>query len=143
MKLYNVFSLYVVKKEDNYFICKNTNKPNIYIEFFTKEKIEVKKEEVENLSKYYSLLGVKNYKTKGVLKLSKKQILLKYLEINQKENIKEYIDGEEFLQIEEENPEQAKEIVLESLGESKNENDSLFFDVWQEYEKESVAKTKR
>lgn len=83
MKLYSVFSLYVIKIKDNYFICRETLKDNVYVEFFTKEKITVKKEtEVERLSEFYSLLEVMNYETSEPLRLNKKQILHKYLEIN-------------------------------------------------------------
>ena len=85
MKLYSVFSLFVVKVKNNYFICREAFKDNVYIEFFTKEKITVKDEnDVECLSKYYSLLEVMDYETSEVLMLNKKQILLKYLEINDK-----------------------------------------------------------
>lgn len=89
MKKYSVFSLCVVKKKGVYFICKYGNMPNTYEEFFTKETIvEENEENVESLSKYYSLLGVKNYKTRESLKLSAKEILIKYIEINKFERLK-------------------------------------------------------
>jgi len=85
MKLYSVFSLYVIKQGDVYFICKKSIYSNIYVEFFTKQKIRIENEtNVESLSNYYSSLEVMNYETKEPLMLNKKQILLKYLEINGK-----------------------------------------------------------
>lgn len=111
MKLYSVLNLYVIKVKDTYFICHKSSKDNIYIEFFTREKIVVKNQnDIESLKKYYSLLGVIDFKTKESLRLTKKQILLKYLEIND------------------------KVVKKKEQTDYKDENkDPLMIEVWQEY----------
>lgn len=85
MKLYSVFDLFVVKKDNINFICKKGKKSNIYVELFTNEKIEVNNlDVVEHLSKYFSLTEVTVYRNRK----SKKQLLLKYIELNNKEKNK-------------------------------------------------------
>lgn len=84
IELYSVFTLYVIKKGNAKFICRKGNKENTYVEFFTKERIEVEEKiEVDCLSNYYSLLEVMDYSTMRPLRLSKKQILQAYLWINE------------------------------------------------------------
>ena len=124
MKKHSVFSLCVVKKGDIYFICKYTNLVDTYEEFFTKELIvEKNKKNIEGLSEYYSLLGVKNYKTGKPLMLSKQDILEKYIEINK---------------IEREKTEETKKVKEEKFAPE----DSLFIQVWEETtnEKQKIKK---
>ena len=84
MKLYSVFRLFVVEKNKIKFICTEKNKGE-YIEFFTKEKLKVDDNtKVESLSNYYSILEVANYENFKPLRINKKSILLKYIEINEK-----------------------------------------------------------
>lgn len=84
MKKYSVFSLYVVEKDKHKFICKKIL-PNEYREVLTKEKIILEeKDNVEILSNYYSILERCNYATGQPLMVTKKDILLKYISINQK-----------------------------------------------------------
>lgn len=88
MKKYSVYSLYVVQvgkgKQARYFICEQPILfSNIYKEVFTKQKIKVDDEScVERLSNFYSILEQFSFATGKVLMLSKKQLLLKYVEIN-------------------------------------------------------------
>ena len=65
MKLYNVFGLFVVTKNNIKFICKKCNKPNTYIELFTNQKLEVESgNEVEPLSRYYSQTQITVYRNR-------------------------------------------------------------------------------
>ena len=88
MKKYSVFSLYVVQvgtgKRAHYFICEQQILfSNTYIEIFTKQKIKLDNEVfVKRLSDFYSILERCNFSTGEVLMLTKKQLLLKYIEIN-------------------------------------------------------------
>lgn len=89
MKKYNVFTLFVIKIDEQKFICECTVPGEKYREILTGRKIELKnKYIVEKLSDYYSVLAVINYETKEPLMLSKESILSKYIDINmlQKEN---------------------------------------------------------
>lgn len=133
MKLYSVFSLYVVKKDDVKFICRKKNNKK-YIEFLTNKKMKIKDEkEIESLSDYFSLLEVMNYQTFEPLMLTKDGILLKYIEINEKvvdktdyynaniDNILQEIDerSTQFKKLQEKDPERAKMIaenVLKNVG---------------------------
>lgn len=84
MKLYNVFELFVITKAEHKFICKKTTS-ELYKEIFTKEKIKIDNiDQVEPLSNYYPLLSAMKPE-----KLSKDQLLKKYIKINQKEIDKE------------------------------------------------------
>lgn len=88
MKKYSVFSLYVVQvgtgKRAHYFICEQPNLfSNVYREIFTKQKIKVENDFfVKRLSDFYSILERCDFSTGEVLMLTKKQLLLKYIEIN-------------------------------------------------------------
>jgi len=87
MKKYSVYSLYVVKiqndKDTHCFICKLNELTDTYVEIFTNEKIKVvNNSSVEPLSNYYSILEQCNYKTGKPLMLSKKDLLRKYITIN-------------------------------------------------------------
>lgn len=87
MKKYNVFNLYVVKKDNHKFICERII-DNEFREVLTKEKLVLEQnDKVESLTKYYSILAIATYKDGKILNplmLTKKDILLKYLEINEK-----------------------------------------------------------
>jgi len=83
MKKYSVFSLFVIKIDEQKFICECIIPGERYREILTGKKINLKDEYVvEKLSDYYSVLAVMKYKTKEPLMLSKDDILSKYLEIN-------------------------------------------------------------
>ena len=128
MEKYNVFSLYVVEKEEHKFICEKIFE-NEYREVLTKEKLILEdNDKIESLTRYYSILGVATYKDGKILNplmLTKKDILLKYIEINQNEKDKR-IDMDDFLKRQQEEleglkilakecPELAKEYSLEKL----------------------------
>ena len=85
MRRYNVFSLYVVEKDNHKFICAKIFR-NEYKEILTKEKILLEKnDKITPLANHYGILEVVNYKVGKIyapLTLDKKDILLKYLEIN-------------------------------------------------------------
>lgn len=83
MKKYDVFFLYVVRRENNLFICTKMLDGETYKEIFTGEKLKnIHNNDVEPLWHYYSLLTIINYKTKEHLMLSKKDLLLKYASLN-------------------------------------------------------------
>ena len=83
MKKYNVFELWVVKADDYYFICEKLFDDKTYREIFTKEKIKMlDSQNIEPLKNYYSLLAIMNYTTGELLMLTKKELLVKYAEIN-------------------------------------------------------------
>ena len=84
MKKYNVIDLYVIEKKKNKFICERYYE-NEYIEVLTKEKIKVNNEKVERLIEYYSILERICLDSKKPLLLTKKDVLLKYLQINNKQ----------------------------------------------------------
>ena len=93
MKKYNVFSLYVIEKEEHKFICEKISDKE-YKEVLTKEKLLLEeKNKVKSLTDYYSIFEIavfdKNLEVDKVLVLSKKDILLKYIEINEKTMDKE------------------------------------------------------
>ena len=128
MEKYNVVSLYVVEKEEHKFICEKIFE-NEYREVLTKEKLILEdNDKIESLTRYYSILGVATYKDGKILNplmLTKKDILLKYIEINQNEKDKR-IDMDDFLKRQQEEleglkilakvcPELAKEYSLEKL----------------------------
>ena len=140
MKKYNVFCLYVIKKEGYSFICENII-DNEYREVLTKEKLILEKGElVIPLTRYYSILEVATYKNGKILNplmLTKKDILLKYIEINEKV-VSKNIDMDDFLKrlqaeleglkvLAKECPELAKKYSLEKLQGSGilNENGEL------------------
>ena len=133
MKKYDVFFLYVVKVDDNLFICTKMLDDITYKEVFTGEKLKnIEAKDIEPLWHYYSLLSIMNYKTKEHLMLSKKDLLLKYASLNSsnielnKQNrydsngfIKkqqEHLEGLKKLQ--EVEPELAKEYAKKSLQRS-------------------------
>ena len=82
--------LFVVKQriddKDIYFICYEGVLPGTYVEVLTKRKINVSEDMeeqiVENLSKYFSLFGVKNYTTGKPAMLSKQELLQRTIYIN-------------------------------------------------------------
>lgn len=128
MKKYNIFELYVIKVEDYCFICTKTNKG--YSEIFTNEEFKnIEDYYIEPLKNYYSLLAIMNYTTGEPLTLTKKELLKEYARINSanierkkqynainKEFIKyqdEYIKA--LRELQEKNPEKAKELAIESL----------------------------
>lgn len=87
MKLYSVYSLKVIKvgtgNNVRYLICKFNDLNETYTEVLTKEKIKkVDVIEEKPLANYYSILACQNYTTGQPLKLDKKALLFKYLEIN-------------------------------------------------------------
>ncbi|MBE6138913.1 MAG: hypothetical protein E7174_00185 [Firmicutes bacterium] len=128
MKKYNVFYLWVVEKRGYKFICKKIIN-NEYKEILTGEKILLEEnDQVESLTKYYSILAIATYKNGQILNplmLSKKDILLKYIKINEKDINKPY-DPVDFIEkqkqmleelkvLEKECPELAKKEAVESL----------------------------
>lgn len=128
MNKYNVFNLYVIERDNHKFICEKIT-PNKYIEVLTKEKIVLEeKDKTKSLTKYYSILSVATYKNGQILNplmLTKKDILLKYIEINEKAVSKNF-DMDDFLKRQQEEleglkilskecPELAKEYSLEKL----------------------------
>ena len=142
MKKYNVFDLWVVKADDYYFICEKLFDENTYREIFTKEKVEVlDNENLEPLKNYYSLLVIMNYVTGEPLILTKKELLVKYAEINSSyiERRKQYNSNYEIIireqdeyikalkELGEKNPERAREEAIESLRRTGilNENCEL------------------
>lgn len=129
MKKYNIYELNVVKDEIYYFICEKMYDDNTYREIFTKKVIKVKNmENVQPLTKWYSVLSIMNYKTGEYLKLTKRALLIKFAEINAfyiserkkyvdfREKQEEYL--EKFKELSENNPEKAKEIAIKSLQKS-------------------------
>ena len=97
MKKYSVFSLYVLKKDNHKFICQKIF-DNEYREILTKTKMFVdNNKNVESLTNWYSLATIAffdfdNNTIKNPKMLTKKDILLKYLEINEKDKNKEEKD---------------------------------------------------
>lgn len=83
MKKYNVLNLCVVESQGKYFICEASKNELKYVEVLTKTVFKVNNEiKVQRLKDYYSPLAVINFTTKEPLLLSEKDILDKYLEIN-------------------------------------------------------------
>lgn len=128
MKKYNVFYLWVVEKDGHKFICEKVSE-NYYKEVLTKEDIIIEENEsVTKLTKYYSILEVATYKNGKILNplmLTKKDVLLKYIEINEKVVGKNF-DMDDFLKRQQEEleglkvlakecPELAKQLALEKL----------------------------
>lgn len=128
MKKYNVFYLWVVEKDGYKFICERIY-DNRYKEVLTKEDVIVEEnDKVKSLTRYYSILEVATYKNGQILDplmLTKKDILLKYIEINQNV-IDKRIDIDDILKRQKEEleglkvlarecPELAKKYSLEKL----------------------------
>jgi len=128
MKKHNVFYLWVVKKNGHSFICKRIY-GNEYKEVLTKEDIRVNQDDkVKSLTKYYPILEIATYKNGQILNplmLTKYDILLKYIELNEN-TIDKKIDIDEFLKKQQgeleglkvlarECPELAKKYSLEKL----------------------------
>lgn len=128
MKKYNVFMLYVIKKENHKFICERII-DNEFREVLTKEKLLLEEnDKIESLTEYYSILAIAKYKNGKILNplmLTKKDILLKYIEINQNVMDKR-IDVDDILKKQQEEleglkvlakecPELAKEYSLKKL----------------------------
>lgn len=128
MKKYNVFSLYVVEKDNHKFICERII-DNEFREVLTKEELIIEdNDKIKPLNRYYSILAVATYKNGKILNplmLTKKDILLKYIEINEKVVSKNF-DMDDILKRQQEEleglkilakecPELAKEYSLEKL----------------------------
>lgn len=128
MKKYNVFSLWVVEKHGHKFICERIVN-DVYREVLTKEELILEEnDKIKSLTRYYSILAVATYKNGQILNplmLTKKDILLKYIEINEKVVSKNF-DMDDFLKRQQEEleglkilakecPELAKEYSLEKL----------------------------
>lgn len=100
MMKFNVLELNVIKTKTNnkyyYFICKKKPFSNIYLEVLTNQKLVPQtKECIEPLTNYYSLFEKINFKTNRPLMLTKKETLIKCIEINQlKTENKENEDNE-------------------------------------------------
>ena len=99
MKMFKLDELYVIKTKDNneitYKICKKNNLFQTYIDVLTEEKIK-SYFLIEPLSKYFNIAEKFDYKTGKYIKLSKKDILKKYKEINElNKKIKESIAKEQ------------------------------------------------
>lgn len=82
MKKYIVFELFLLQINDLKFICKYDSITHKYIEVLTDEEI-TEPENIESLAKYYSLYDLYVNKQQT---LTKRQILMKYIEINQLES---------------------------------------------------------
>ena len=128
MKKYNVFCLYVVEKEGHKFICERIIN-NEFREVLTKEELILEEhDKVKPLNRYYSILEVATYKNGKILNplmLTKKDVLLKYIEINERVVSKNF-DMDDFLKrqqkeleglkvLAKECPELAKEYSKEKL----------------------------
>lgn len=128
MKKYNVFYLWVVEKDGHKFICERVSGDD-YKEVLAKEDIRVEEnDKVKSLTNYYSILAVATYKNGQILNplmLTKKDILLKYIEINEKVVSKNF-DMDDILRKQQEEleglkvlakecPELAKKYSLEKL----------------------------
>ena len=132
MKKYNVFYLWVVEKDRHKFICEKIY-DNKFKEILTKKYIIVEEsDKVKSLISYYSILEIATYKNGQILNplmLTKKDILLKYIELNEKEKNK-HVNINDFLKKQEEElkgweilkkecPEFAKQLakeILQGLG---------------------------
>lgn len=98
-----IYDLKVVKTKmssrDVYLICKERLTPNTFTEVLTGKKVVAESpDDVESLSKYYSVLAVCNYKTGKALFLDKKDILAKCIEINAYKAAKKQKEEDEALQ---------------------------------------------
>jgi len=128
MKKYNVFCLWVIEKPGHKFICERIINDE-YREVLTKEELILEEnDKVKPLTRYYSILAVATYKNGKILNplmLTKKDILLKYIEINEKVVSKNF-DMDDFLKRQQEEleglkilakecPELAKKYLLEKL----------------------------
>ena len=83
MEKYNVLDLYVVKMDNYYFICEKLVEDDMYKEIFTNDEFKVEKnQKVEPLKNYYKLLVIKSYAVNESLMLNKKELLLKYAQLN-------------------------------------------------------------
>ena len=83
MKKYSAFNLYVIKINKKKFICECIIPGEKYREILTGRKIDLKdKYVVEKLSDYYSILEVVCCKENEMLRLTKDNILSKYIDIN-------------------------------------------------------------
>ena len=88
MKLYNVFSLYVIEIDGQKYICQKTSSDNIFREVFTKRKIILQDiKNLKGLNEYYSLFEVFDFTTRESLLLSREDILNKYIDINKPEEV--------------------------------------------------------
>lgn len=77
----SIFEFEVIEVNDQCFIVRKKHEK--YIEYFTNKIIKLpKKFNIKPLSRYYPLLEICDSKTGKPLKLSKKDLLLKYNEIN-------------------------------------------------------------
>lgn len=128
MKKHNVFYLWVVEKNEHKFICER-GYDNCFREVLTKEEFVLEeKDKFHSLTKHYSILEVATYKNGQILNplmLTKKDILLKYIEINEKVVSKNF-DMDDLLKRQQEEleglkilakecPELAKKYSLEKL----------------------------
>lgn len=87
MKKYNIFDLKVVKvKKDGleyYFICIQSVFPNKLIEIFTGKIIDKKDIlHIESFANYYSIISRFNYTTREPLKVTKQELIEKFININ-------------------------------------------------------------
>lgn len=133
MKKYNVFELYVVKEDNYYFICEKGIKEDTYIEIFTHKIIKNPNVHyIKPLSRWYLPLALMNYSIEKPLILTKKELLIKYAEINSpyierrkklSSNYETFIKEQEehikaLKELAEKNPEKAKEEAIASLRET-------------------------
>ncbi len=83
MKKYSVFRLYVINIKGTKFICEPIVPGNMYKEVLTGRKINYNEDySIERFSEYYSMLERMNYTTHEPLRVTKSEILSKYLSIN-------------------------------------------------------------
>lgn len=73
-----MFKLYVVKRDDIYYICKKTD--DRYIDIFFEEEIE--DEEVKYLASYYMVETMKKLAKDEEFYLTKKELLHKFAQLN-------------------------------------------------------------
>ena len=96
MKKYSVFGLCVIEINVTKFICEPIIPGKVFKEVLTKRKIECLDGcPMENFSEYYSMLERMNYTTHEPLRVTKSEILSKYLAINapqEEENFEETSD---------------------------------------------------
>ena len=164
MKKYNVFCLWVVEKPGHSFICERIINDE-FREVLTKEELIIEEnDKVKPLNRYYSILEVATYKNGKILNplmLTKKDVLLKYIEINEKVVSKNF-DMDDFVKRQQEEleglkvlakecPELAKEYSLEKLqgagildenGElkepynelvTKRTDEDIMIDMWEDH----------
>ena len=124
MKKYSAFHLYVVEKDGHKFICEKIFE-NEYREVLTKTKIISETgDKVESLAEYYPLwmrmCCAESRTIRELFMLTKKDVLLKYAEINKNKIINDYLkeqkeESEDLNDLSKVSPDRARKEALEKL----------------------------